>query len=65
MQGQLYVNENGRVALADFEFHCGDTLEVEINGVFVPTRVVHGNDGYFLVGLSGWHWLDKKARIAL
>ena len=64
-QGPLGINIDNRVVLCDgaVEFHCGDTLEVEINGVWVPTRVECGNNGYYLVGLAGWNWYGKKARI--
>lgn len=45
-------------------FHCGDTLEISIDGKWQPTRIEFGEDWY-LVGFEGVVLYDLKARVCL
>lgn len=52
----IYDNESGRMdirfGLEDYYggLHCGTTMDVNINGEWVPTRIEMGDDWY-LVGV--------------
>lgn len=47
----VYLDEDGTER--DYEgLHCGECMEVYLNGIWVPTRIEMGDDWY-LVGLPG------------
>lgn len=54
------INDNGDWLLDDF--HCGDTLEILIDGQWKETRIECGED-WFLVGFPGVALDNIKARI--
>ena len=59
-KGQLIFNvetnrydlvSNGEILVDGY--HCGDSVDVLINGSWFPTRFEYNDDGWYLVGLSG------------
>lgn len=50
-----FYYDNGQGEQCDYEgIHCGECFEVNLNGVWVPTRVEMGCDRkWYLVGLPG------------
>ena len=53
-----------RFGLEDYYggLHCGETMEVLIDGQWVPTRIEKGNDWY-LVGIKTKNLLGLQVRI--
>lgn len=57
MQGRLGYNESqGRYGLLVSDlwehpgFHCGECLEVDVDGQWVQSRMEYGRDGWYLIG---------------
>ena len=69
IEGRLYYNaDQGRYGLMSHGkwvvegFHCGDLLDVLVDGRWIQTRVEMAEDWY-LVDLPGVVMYDLKARI--
>lgn len=70
-EGRLYYNaENKRYGLMIRGewyidgFHCGDTLEVWIDGKWQPTRVeCDDGENWYLIGFEGMVLYDLKVRV--
>ena len=70
-EGRLYYNTgNQRYGLMSHGewhiegFHCGMTLEVHIDGRWVPTRIeMTADEEWYLVGLPDMVLYDLKARV--
>lgn len=67
MNRLIYNEEIDRYVLGDYDFHCGDTLEVLINDTWVKTRFEmdhkNGEGIWYLVGLKGIKINNLIARI--
>lgn len=67
MNRLFYDEEIERYVLGNYDFHCGDTLEVLINDTWVKTRFEMDHKGgeatWYLVGLKGIEIENLKARI--
>lgn len=64
MEGILYVNVDGYPAICDnVIIRKKQPLEVQINGVWVPSFFLVGCNGWYLNGLAFWNWNGKKIRI--
>jgi hypothetical protein len=66
--GKLFYNpENDRIGIRfndgtiEDGLHCGQTMEVKINGAWIPTRIEMSDDWY-LVGIKG---LDSLVGLAV
>lgn len=53
-----------RFVVDGYGLHCGDTIEVLLNGTWVPTRIEYDyNFSWYLVGLRGLELEGLTARI--
>ncbi len=64
MEGKLYLNDVERLALDKWvEFHCGDVIELSLNGVWVRARIeMNGRGEWYAVGLPGLKLKGLTAR---
>lgn len=58
-----YHPDDDRWMLGDRELHCGDALQVMVNGQWRKTRMeMDGNNEWYLVGLRDVNMADLPAR---
>lgn len=48
-QGYLWMQENGRYAVDGDELTAGRGIEVEIGGKWLPMRIEHDGEEYYLL----------------
>ena len=67
--GQLQLDKNERLQLAERDISCGDVLEVLIaderdsSPRWIETRVEHNGESYYLTGLQSYNPVGLFARM--